>query len=475
MTEKTKKKHGILYRILHALTKFILVIFALILLLFGLINLPPVQKFLTKRATSFLEKKLDANAEIGRIGWSLPDHVFVEDVLLENPQGDSLFVIGNFELGINLIGLLSRKVEIEYLELNKLKGDLIFRPDSSNIDFITEAFSAADTTTTTPQPTTTPTQSAPWDIRLGNATVSLKDIDVLYDDMPGGIRLDLQVGDFNGTIGDTDILKNRYFIDDISLKNSDINYKSYPVVDTSKSTTVLDYTIGVGTLSANQVNFKMDADSLQLQTNIPALQSSGISARLLRDSIGAEVQQFDLTDADLKYDIVGSPEMEGFDANHLDLNGVSADINDLIYSNLTVEATVSNLSGSSDNKVNLKQVKGEVVFDKNGLQLENFVLNTSRSNLAESDITLRQNFLNPNANLENMGVNIDIPSGTLSPQDVLYFAPQLEEYFTEKQPMTFAAAAQGSLRELSVQKFPLRRTRSQNSNARKNIQCAECQ
>ncbi len=457
MTETTTKKHSLLYKISRITAWVLLTVFTLILLLFGLINLPATQKFLTKKAESYLEETLQTEVRIGRVGWALPKQVFVEDVYMETPAGDSLFTLGRFEVGIGIFGLIKQKVQIDRVYISDVTGDFFVRKDTSNIAFLTEAFAPADSTAlqqeVTPVDTTAGTA---WEILVSDAVIDLKNIDVRYDDTEVGLFLDLKVGSFEGNMGDANLEKGQFYVDNLDLADADIAYRAYPIETDTTASAPLDYTIGLGTLTGKNVAFSMQQDSINLQTNIGNLAVGTVEARLSGESIGAKVGDFDLTESAIKYDLAGTPRLSGFDPNHLDFSDLTLQARELEYEDLDVEVIVEEISGKTAGDLVLEDLRGAVVFNEQGVSLQNFALKTNRSELAESDVVIAYNFLDTTANLENMGLNLQIPSGTLSPQDVLYFSPELQPYFAKaKGNIDFATTLQGSLADLQIEKFNL--------------------
>jgi len=92
---------------------------------------------------------------------------------------------------------------------------------------------------------------------------------------------------------------------------------------------------------------------------------------------------------------------------------------------------IQKLQGRLSEDLAIENIEGNVTFDKEGLVLDNFVMKTTSSDFSKSDIRIAFNFLDTTANLENMGLDIDIPEGSLDPKDLLYFSPTLEPFFAQ--------------------------------------------
>ncbi len=433
MTEEVKKKDSLLYRILHGLTRFILVLFAIILIIFGLINLPTTQKFLTKKASSYLSKTLDTKVEISYVGWKLPKQVFVEDIYIETPQGDSLFTLGSFEVGVDLWGLVGKKVEIDRIGISDIKGDFFIRKDTSNIAFIMDAFVTTDTSIVEKTPVVEPNgqTAAPWEIILADASIDLQNIDILYDDEPTGLKLDLNLKKLAAEVGAADLTTNKYFLDNLTLTDADIFYLTYPTVDTSTSKTPLDYTLGAAEISLKNVRYAMQMDKLELDMSIADGYTEDLNVLLSDAGVAVQTNNVNLAGTNLKYDLIGTPNIKGFDANHLDFRDLTLDAESLDYEGTDIEIDIEKLQAQAGEDLVLKNLEGNVIFNKEGLVLDKFVMRTTGSDFSESDIRITYNFLDTTANLENMGLDITIPNGSLDPKDLLYFSPTLEPFFVK--------------------------------------------
>lgn len=455
MTEETTQKHSLLYRILHGLTRFVLVLFAIILLLFGLLNLPVTQKFLTKKAASYLSSTLDTKVEIGYVGWRLPKQVFLEDVYIETPAGDSLFSLGGLEVGIGIFGLINNQIKIDRIGLYDFKGDIFVRQDTSNIAFITEAFMPADTAIVNNTPAADPNTpaAAPWEILLGDAIIDLQNIDVLYDDMPAGMKLDLNVKKIAGTIGTADLVTNKYILDNLTLANADIFYLAYPTPVDTTAKVPLNYTLGASEISLENVQYAMLMDDIDLDMKIGEGYTEDLNVLLTEAGVAVKTNTLKLTETDFKYDLVGTPEIKGFDANHLDFRDLGLDAESLEYEGTDIEMEINNMQAKLGDDLELKKAKGTIIFNNKGVDLQNFVMQTGGSDFGESDIRILFNFLDTTANLENMGLDITIPEGSLDPKDLLYFSPDLEPFFVNAKENLVVKDTRitGSLKQMQIE------------------------
>jgi len=222
-------------------------------------------------------------------------------------------------VGIGIFGLIKKKVQIDRVGLYDVKGDIFVRKDTSNIAFITDAFMTTDTSVVEKTPVVEPNgeTAAPWEILLGDAIIDLQNIDVLYDDEPTGMKLDLNVGELSGAIGTADLSTNKYILDNLTLLDADIFYLAYPTVDTSSNKAPLDYTLGASKISLKSVRYAMQMDDLELDMHILGGHTEDLSVLLSDTGVAVQTKTLSLAGTDFKYDLVGTPNIKGFDANHL--------------------------------------------------------------------------------------------------------------------------------------------------------------
>ena len=87
--------------------KTLLGIFLLIVVVLLLILTPPVQRFITGKATSWLENKIGTKVEIGRLFITLTGKIAVDDVYLEDQSKDTLFSAGELRVNMSFYDIIS--------------------------------------------------------------------------------------------------------------------------------------------------------------------------------------------------------------------------------------------------------------------------------------------------------------------------------------------------------------------------------
>ncbi len=137
--------------------------------------LPPVQKFVIQKGTSWFNEKTGGNLAIEDIDLRLPWFVNLNGVSLDDPSGNNVATIGSLKTSIGWRMIFNNTIRIDRLELEGVNAEVYSDENGRwNYDFIIEAF--ADSTAV---PDTSTAPSA-WDFSLGN--LKIRDANLQYFD-----------------------------------------------------------------------------------------------------------------------------------------------------------------------------------------------------------------------------------------------------------------------------------------------------
>ncbi|WP_432713583.1 translocation/assembly module TamB domain-containing protein, partial [Pedobacter sp.] len=205
--------------------KVILWVISIIILLVVMaalsLNIPAVQNFVKNKAVNYLKDKTHTEVRLESIKIAFPKDVVLNNFYIEDLKKDTLLYAHKLAVDISLFKLLSNKVEINNIELEKVRANVTrIDPDTTfNFSFLVDAFMseekkpeekvAADTTST---------------LKFSLDKISLKDIGIVYHDDVAGNDMRLRLGDFNAKIKDFDLDKQHYVITDLNLINTAVSY-----------------------------------------------------------------------------------------------------------------------------------------------------------------------------------------------------------------------------------------------------------
>ncbi|MBQ9522470.1 MAG: translocation/assembly module TamB domain-containing protein [Paludibacteraceae bacterium] len=144
-----------------------------------------VQTSIVRVATEELSRGLGAQAQIGQVSYRFPARLQLDDIYLEDQQGDTLLFAHQAYVHLRLLPLRERRVEFANIRLSQTKLYAHTLPNGEpNYQFLLKAFASQDTTTT----------EIP-DLIVGARKVSIEDALVRYDEWEGRLtNLDLVIG-----------------------------------------------------------------------------------------------------------------------------------------------------------------------------------------------------------------------------------------------------------------------------------------
>jgi hypothetical protein len=162
----------------------VLVLLILLIGLFFLLQVPKVQTYLGKEASSYLSKKLKTKIDIKVVNIDFLKTINLEGVYIEDLHHDTLLYGGKIGCAIKFYSFKTRQLEIDVTELDNITCKLIYYKGAKdlNFQFIADYFSAP-----TAKKDTTTKPSAEFKLGYGNLKLSnvrfvYKDLD--YSDVP---------------------------------------------------------------------------------------------------------------------------------------------------------------------------------------------------------------------------------------------------------------------------------------------------
>jgi len=110
----------------------------------GLLQVPSVQKKISRDVSTYLEGKLHTDVSIGRINFELFNKLIIKDIYAEDESGDILFQAKRLSAGFEFFPLFKKQFRIHSLLLYTFECNLSKEADGSplNIQYIIDAFSS---------------------------------------------------------------------------------------------------------------------------------------------------------------------------------------------------------------------------------------------------------------------------------------------------------------------------------------------
>lgn len=471
MQQEIKKRTG-WRRAGRIVIKAILGIFFLILLIFLLILTPPVQNFLRKKVVAFLEKKLETKVEVGRIYVGLPKNIILEDIYVEDRQKDTLVSGGKIKADLNIWRLVTKnEVIIKSLSLNtitaKIKRQL---PDTSfNFQFIVDAFTPADTSSSNPSDSSTPA------IDIG--FVELDKIRFVYKDVITGSDMEAWLDHLDTRI---DKFDPEHFLFDVPVTNiqglTARIYQAKPLVTPdpalkdlaeAKEPIALQLNFKEMDLANIKLDYRNDVSAIYTTLDIGALQVKSKKIDLLNRVIELEnfsldktiaairlgkkeqaaivvkqVEQeaksqaaagwlikagtVDLANNSLQFDNDNNPRIKnGMDYSHLKADELTLKATDLILGADSIAGTISQGEFKEQSGFVLKKLSTEFLYTTNEAYLKDLYLQTPGTELKRNALIRYTSIESLQKDIGNLFLDLDIKESKLLVRDVLTFVPGL--------------------------------------------------
>ncbi len=248
------------------------------------------------KAISYLKNKTKTEVRLESIHIALPKDVVLNKFYIEDKKGDTLLYAQKLTVDISLLKLLSNKLEINNISLQKIRANVArINPDSNfNFSFLVDAFMSEQT-----KPEKQVSKDSTSTLKFSIDKVSFEDIGINYHDDVAGNDLKLNLGEFNAKLKDFDLANQHYVIKTLSLKNTFVKYlQQKPLtelaahiknsIDTTKTDSGKLPLIEVQDFSFEKI--KVDFDD----------QTSGMNALVDLNSLELEKLVMDLTNNNYK-------------------------------------------------------------------------------------------------------------------------------------------------------------------------------
>lgn len=487
------------------IVRVLLGLLALILLLAGFVVLvattPWGQQFVTKQVNSYLAQKLQSPFRIGRVAYSIPDWLELEDVYFKTPQGDTLLDGGRMRVDLDMWGLLNNRVAINQIELERVRLDIRRTlPDTTfNFQYILNAF---DTGSSEPEPADT--VSTPMAINLKGIT--LKDVRLKYRDDVTGADVNTYIEALRANFSDTDVATSKYHLSDVTVDGLNAKVRLYEGLPTPPSppgdpSDTLNLALGKWQITRAKWDVNVETADFKTQGNVGKMAMESDYFYLDGEKIG--IRSLDLGDGDIaailtkptkkasatspasttssgapgwqakltnvrfannriRFDDETAPrQKQGLDYSHLDLQSLGIDGKFLVYQDLgkrgqRISGQLRNGRFRASSGFVLQSLNGDVLYTDTTTTLTRLFIQTPTS-LIRDQVVLRYDSLGQLSDprfAKRVGVRVNLRQSRLSVDDVLQLAPFLADTppFAGNRGGVFKANAQavGTLAALTI-------------------------
>lgn len=372
--------------------KVVLLAFFLLVLSSFLIQVPGIQNRVARYVTEMLSEYLGTTVTFDRIGIALFSSVYLEGLQVQDPECDTLFYARKLKASLNtgLINTLRHGLEIDEITVSQAMLT-VNRPqgkEKNSLQWLLDHFE---------QPKD-PDKKKPFNIRLKR--IYLKDV--------------------------------RYKnVDDVKGKQSDAFVADGFVL--IRSMNLQTKTLKIQQISLNRPEFYLETRQAHpLVDNGPKMAEKSLSTS---DSLGwtISLKGLDLTEGkfsthNYRKAPVKITKADALDFNHLDLDKIAININDLTFQRDSLRGSVQQISAHASNGFILKKLAAkEAIFLSDKISLNGLELVTPDSRLGD---TLSFSFKSYAAFKDfatSVRMNIKFSESRVAIRDIMTFAPALEK------------------------------------------------
>lgn len=477
--EQAAKKKGGWKRFRRIVLKTFMWIFLLILTLFLLILTPPVQNFICKKVTNYLEKKLDTEVKIKRLYITLTGKIALDDIYIADKQKDTLLSAGELRVNMSLYKLIFKnEIDIKSIRLDeataKIKREL---PDTTfNFQFIADAFSSGDKDTSQTTEPSKGTAIGIGSIEFNTLRLVYKDV-VTGNDITAGLKhfdtkiekfdldkLNIGIGKVNidGLLSTiilskpiempllpADTLQNvkaavatpslLITIKGVDIKKSLINYRdsvglSYATLDIG-NLAMKDQSVDAGKgiyhlgdilLADTKASMRVDKRSAA------AIKVTTTTGETATDTTQQGIQLFcsslAVKNTEIKYDDDNSVrQKQGMDYAHLGAAIENIEINKFVFANDSIAGSIKNAVFKEQSGFVLQSLQTDFLYAARQAYLKDLYLQTPGTKL-KRDIAIRYASVESMAaDIANLQITADIAESKIAVKDILTFVPSLQQ------------------------------------------------
>ncbi|MCB0665075.1 MAG: translocation/assembly module TamB domain-containing protein [Saprospiraceae bacterium] len=312
--------------------RIVLALFVIFLLVYLLIQLPPVQTFIIDKITTSLSRSLGAPIDIDRVRLKFFKTAALEKFYVGDQDQDTLLFADEIDVNLSLFSFLRKEIAIDELRFSNTRVNLKRKQGSSdfNYQFIIDYFSSGDTTS-----------EGGWNIDLRK--VRIYNSEFQLSDQVAGQDIHMDIGIFSTYLNKLDLEKHLLDIEQIGLGDS------YLTVFTSPSPT------------------SESEDSSML-----SFPNTGWTIK---------VKQIRLDENDLAYQVAGVEKQEYLNFNDLDIKNLSLFIDDFNWMEDSIGARLTQTTFEDHSGFDLHQMTADLSASPTQIKVENLHLKTAESHL----------------------------------------------------------------------------------------------
>jgi autotransporter translocation and assembly factor TamB/Tfp pilus assembly major pilin PilA len=447
-----------LQKSLRVFTWLIAIVFAFVFAVLIIIQVPAFQNFAKEKIVTYLNKKVKTKVVIQTLKIEFPQKIVLEGVYFEDQNKDTLLSGKKIAVDISLLQLINNNITINTIDLNGITANISKnKVGVFNFDYLIKAFETPKKEPVAP--------SDPLVISLGK--INLDTINIRYNDAYGESDITLKLQHLNTRIENFDLDKMDFAVPKVKVQGLQLQYIQGLVqnkIATTEETNAPKLKLSLGELDLSKIDIIYKDEQSQLNTTLDfkklfiKFDKTDLSNQvILVDNIELNNAKGSLSLGKIKKIIASTPAatagrnewdvkikklslnrigftfdddnakavQKGIDYKHLQLNGLSSQINSIHYSNISTSATVASLSVKEKSGLAIESFTADLFYGRKNAFFKNLYLKTPQT-IVQNQIEIGYPSIESIANnLGDISINANLQKSTIGFKDILVFVPTL--------------------------------------------------
>ncbi|MEI6949578.1 translocation/assembly module TamB domain-containing protein [Paraflavisolibacter sp. H34] len=465
------RKPNVAGKVARVLLKVVLFLLLFVVIVFLLVLTPPVQRFLTAKAETFLQNKLKTRVEIGSVTFGLSGRVKLNDIYIEDQTKDTLLSGGTIKANVTLMKLFDNEVEVKDVELKDITAKIKrVLPDTAfNFQFIADAFM----TENTKSPDTA--QTAP--LKLSVNSIDLSNIRLLFRDVITGNDMTAHIGGLVARIDSLNPYQPSFGLRSLSVNGLTARIKQTkpllepdaPSEDVAEAVQPITAKLAIGDIDLNKIDLQYANDvsafytnlvvgklhttgkNFDLQNNVVQLEDLVLNnttadirlgkkpgAQVVKKEIQQEVEaqkqafwrirvdDIKLNNNNIKFDDDNQPRLAyGMDYAHLDADSLTLHMQDFVMNTDSIGGQITRGFMREKSGFKLDALEGKLLYAAKQSYIKDLRLKTPGTELQRDVLLTYSSYAALTDSFQNTQMEVNLPDAQVQVKDILVFAPQL--------------------------------------------------
>ncbi|MCD2425593.1 translocation/assembly module TamB domain-containing protein [Niabella pedocola] len=484
--------------------KILASILVLIILLILSLNLPFVQNLIKNKVVAYLKKKTDTEISLERIRIGFPKDLELNKLYVADKKKDTLLYAEKLGVDLDMLALLSNRVEINSIELNTVRANVYrLHPDTVfNYQFLVDSLVSDETK---PKEEEKKDSTAALKFRLNKITFN--DIRIRFKDDVVGNDAGIVLGSLDARVKTFDLEQMHYGLSALALKNTRLHYFQHKplTVLQQKADSSIDKTaaekggrlplIEFGKLALDNVFLNYDdglsdtralanlhtfhLENLALDLTNGGYRSSDV---LLENSVvdfayrptpsnkeaiktaadSASDSPFSLllnkvilANNQVTYNNLSEKPVPGhLDFNHLNIKELGLTGNDVSIDSSGIKAAILGGKLKDTSGFVLNDLKGNIIYDDQQIKVDGFILKTPYTQIDNNSLLTYTALNDLSKHPEKVKMDVQFRNTIIGMQDLYYLMPSVPASYRGRQ-IRLAAAFTGYLNDLDIEKLQI--------------------